>query len=202
MENLHSKWLALKPLNRFDEYLPGVGRVAQLGRLHLEFGVWQGGSINYLANKLKPEKIYGFDSFQGLPEDWAMNNDGKNFHKKGHFATPLPKVRSNVELLVGMFDQTLPKFLTEHKGSIGYMNIDSDLYSSAKYVLTTLNDRITAGTVIRFDEICDWGGGVVRYDNWPDGEWKALLEWMKYFNREVEPISRTSALQGTIKVVK
>ena len=35
-----------------------------------EFGVYKGGTINYLAHKMPNSIIYGFDSFQGLPEDW------------------------------------------------------------------------------------------------------------------------------------
>ena len=40
--------------------------------LFLEFGVHTGKSINLFANHLKKKnkKIYGFDSFQGQPNDW------------------------------------------------------------------------------------------------------------------------------------
>ena len=36
--------------------------------LYLEFGVWKGESINLLSKYTK--KIYGFDSFEGLKDDW------------------------------------------------------------------------------------------------------------------------------------
>ena len=35
----------------------------------LEFGVFSGSSINFFSNKIN-KKIYGFDSFEGLKEDW------------------------------------------------------------------------------------------------------------------------------------
>ncbi len=35
----------------------------------MEFCVWKGKSINCIAHALPDEKIYGFDSFKGLPED-------------------------------------------------------------------------------------------------------------------------------------
>ena len=43
--------------------------------LYLEFGVFTGGSINLFAKQLiiKHKKIYGFDSFEGLKEDWLSH---------------------------------------------------------------------------------------------------------------------------------
>ena len=42
--------------------------------LFLEFGVYNGASINILS-KLKPDKVFhGFDTFTGLPEDWDMGH--------------------------------------------------------------------------------------------------------------------------------
>jgi hypothetical protein len=35
--------------------------------LWLEFGVWKGTTINYIS-KFTDDKVYGFDSFYGLPE--------------------------------------------------------------------------------------------------------------------------------------
>lgn len=46
--------------------------------LILEFGVWRGGTINHIAGKTK-RTVYGFDSFEGLPEDWFTGVP------KGHF---------------------------------------------------------------------------------------------------------------------
>lgn len=37
--------------------------------LIMEFGVYSGRTINHMAN-LTNKTIYGFDSFEGLPEDW------------------------------------------------------------------------------------------------------------------------------------
>ena len=50
--------------------------------LFLEFGVYNGSSINILS-KLRPNKIFhGFDTFTGLPEDWDL---GDKKIKAGHF---------------------------------------------------------------------------------------------------------------------
>lgn len=134
--------------------------------LVLEFGVFQGNSINYLADKLPHVAIFGFDSFQGLPEDWRPG------FAKGHFALArLPSVRANVNLVRGWFDECLPAFLDQHEQRCALVHIDCDLYSSTHYVLEQLRPRLQPGTVIVFDEYCG-------YDEWQDGEFKAWQEFV------------------------
>ena len=102
----------------------------------MEFGVSEGKSINYFSN-LVNNKIYGFDSFEGLKEDWAGSG-----YVKGHFTRngELPKVNKNVELIKGWFDESLPKFLETHSGTIKILHVDSDTYQAAKTVLDLLED--------------------------------------------------------------
>jgi hypothetical protein len=38
----------------------------------LEFGVFKGQSIRYFADAMPSSKLYGFDSFSGLEEDWGV----------------------------------------------------------------------------------------------------------------------------------
>lgn len=118
--------------------------------LFLEFGVWKGTSINHLATLRPSQKFYGFDCFTGLPEDWST------FYPKGWMGLEeLPKVRNNVELVVGLFQDSLEPFLATHKEKVAFLHLDADLYSSTKYVLFTLadNNRLQRGTVIEFDEV-------------------------------------------------
>jgi O-methyltransferase len=59
-----------------------------------------------------------------------------------------------VQLHVGWFHQTLPTFiLPQHDRLI--LHIDVDVYSSAKFVLETLQHEIRIGTIILFDEFYD-----------------------------------------------
>jgi hypothetical protein len=66
--------------------------------LVLEFGVWTGRSINIIAEKVgSSRRVHGFDSFEGLPEDWIGNYVKGTFNTGGKF----PKVCSNVILHKG-----------------------------------------------------------------------------------------------------
>lgn len=144
-------------------------------RLICEFGVFMGASINHLA-KMTDQRIFGFDSFEGLPERWW---DG---WKVGAFAVPrLPKVRRNVTLIKGWFNETLPDFLKESPGDVGFLHMDSDLYSSAKTIFELLEPRLKPGVVIVFDEY-------FNYPGWEQGEHKAFTEFLERTGYNVEYI--------------
>ncbi len=135
--------------------------------LWCEFGVFKGESLNYIADRIGDKPLYGFDSFEGLPEDWRPEV------KSGHFkVSGLPAVRPNVKLIRGWFNETVPPFLREHLEPAAYLHIDSDLYSSAKTVLDLFADRICPGTVIVFDEY-------FNYPGWKLGEYKAFQEFIE-----------------------
>jgi predicted O-methyltransferase YrrM len=135
------------------------------GGLICEFGVFKGTTINYLAS-LTSRQIYGFDSFEGLPETWRPNFEKGRFRLK-----KLPEVRPNVILYKGWFEDSLPKFLAEHKQPASFLHIDCDLYSSTKTIFRFFHDRIRSGTVIVFDEF-------FNYPGWQEGEYKAFGEFV------------------------
>lgn len=140
--------------------------------LFLEFGVHKGETITQAA-KLRPEiKFWGFDSFEGLPEDWG----GANL-RKGDFNLhgDLPVVPKNVSLVKGWFNQTLPAWKQGNNGFISYLHIDSDLYSSAVTIFTELEELFIPGTIILFNEY-------FGYPDWRNGEHKAFLEMIDRTN--------------------
>jgi len=142
-------------------------KAARTNGLYCEFGVWTGGTVNFIASLVPDKKVHGFDSFEGLPESWR---DGFG---RGTFAiNGLPPVRSNVILHKGWFDRTVPEFHASTTEPIAFVHIDSDLYSSAKTVLEGMADRIVPGTVIQFDEF-------FGYPGWKsNGEYKAFTEFV------------------------
>lgn len=130
-----------------------------------EFGVYSGTTINHIAAHTT-HNVYGFDSFEGLPERWR---DG--FGKGSFEVRRLPKVRKNVRLIKGWFNETLPNFVQQHAGPVSFLHIDCDLYSSTKTVFEVLGDRILPGCVIVFDEY-------FNYPGWELGEYKAFQEFV------------------------
>lgn len=149
----------------------GLSQIKNSG-LILEFGVRTGRTITLIAKKLSDRKVHGFDSFYGLPNDWAGHP-----HHKGTYSSngKLPKVPSNVELHKGYFHTTLPEFIKKHNEKIAFIFIDCDLYSSTKDVFDSLSDQIEEGTIIVFDEY-------INNINWQEEEFKAFQEFVKQNN--------------------
>jgi len=135
---------------------------------YLEFGVFTGGTMRFMAKRLPGKTFHGFDSFQGLPEDWGgFSIDATAFDVKGR----LPSVPSNVRLHPGWFDQSLPKWIADNRGPVAFMHIDCDLYSSTKTIFELLAERLQAGTIILFDEY-------FNYPGWRRHEYKAFKEFV------------------------
>lgn len=145
---------------------------ASIPGLHLELGVWTGYSINYFAQKLPDQEIFGFDSFEGLAEDWVGTRLTKGAFDMGK---ALPKVHRNVTLIPGWFDATLPKFSMERSGPIAFLHLDADTYESTSLALKVLSRKIVAGSVLVFDEHHG-------YPNWQNGEFKAWNDYVKAEN--------------------
>src|SRR5690348_11342920 len=88
--------------DRMDHIQYSLDQVVISNGLYLEFGVREGDSVNYIANHILPKIIYGFDSFEGIPEEWKRRKDGSLTYPEGTFSmTGLPEVKGNVSLIKG-----------------------------------------------------------------------------------------------------
>lgn len=133
----------------------------------LEFGVWNGRSINYMADVRPDCWFHGFDSFEGLPEKWTPS------HPKGHFSTDLTKLtfKSNVSIRKGWFDATIPQWKQTMPPTIAGIHVDCDLFSSTQTILTGLEGVISnSKPLILFDEF-------FNYKEFLDGEFRAFIEF-------------------------
>ena len=135
----------------------------------LEFGVASGTSAQMIAARLP---LIGFDSFAGLPEFWRPDFDA------GRFACPVP-VLPGVELVVGLFEDTLPSFTVP---PLALVHIDCDLYSSTVTVLDHIGPHLRPGCVVVFDEFHG-------YDGWELHEARAWGEFTERTGIEWETIA-------------
>ncbi|WP_236774459.1 TylF/MycF family methyltransferase [Agrobacterium tumefaciens] len=135
----------------------------------LEFGVFKGASINQTGKRYPNRRIYGFDSFEGFPDD-GRPDWNQNFSVGGK----LPEVPGNVTLIKGYFSETLPQFLKGRPEEICLINIDCDIYSSTQDVFEALQSArlLKAGVAISFDEL-------INYDEYLFNEMLALFEMLE-----------------------
>lgn len=134
-------------------------------KVALEFGVFSGQSISVIRSSYSGS-IFGFDSFDGLPEFWREGYD------VGHFkAEHIPKI-DGVEMVVGLFQDTLEGFLKNLKNKIRIVHFDADLYSSTIYCLDSICDYLHNECLFIFDEYHNYPG-------WEMYESKAFKEWLK-----------------------
>jgi len=157
--------------------------------LHLEFGVNYGNSIKFIASKTD-HIVHGFDSFEGIPEDWGSE-------KKGSYSTygQVPEVPPNVVLHKGWFSETLPAFMERNKESLAFANIDCDLYSSTKDVLDNIGGLLKKGSILTFDEY-------LMFEDWHRHEFKAFQEFVasREFRYEYLAFSLFSR-QATVRIM-
>jgi hypothetical protein len=178
--------------------------------LFLEFGVHQGKDITRIAafvsaldtQSNQPHTtrttVHGFDSFEGLPEDWKNGQyqlDGSSvLYKVGtfdvngeapiidqlHLQLDLGSRSNPVDNVVfhkGWFDCTVSGFLDQHCQPVAFIHADADLYSSTKTFLEEICRRklLRTGSIILFDEY--W-----NFEEWQEGEFKAWREVAKQYD--------------------
>jgi O-methyltransferase len=121
--------------------------------LYLEFGVAAAHSFKWWLEKNTnaTSSFYGFDTFEGLPEDW-----GRHF-KKGDMSASLPDIDDKrAGFYKGIFQDTLHGFIENNeaslKGKQKVIHMDADLFSSTIFVLSQLHPYLQKGDIIFFDE--------------------------------------------------
>ena len=162
LQNLPTAPLFTTPLETLEHALSLVA----VDGMACEFGVFSGSTLKVIASTLAGREVYGFDSFEGLPENWRSTMPA------GTFAVDRVPEVDGAEIVVGWFDETLPGFLAEHPGPIAFLHLDADLYSSTKTVLDLAGDRLRPGSVVLFDEY-------FNYPGWELHEHKAWTEFVQ-----------------------
>jgi Methyltransferase domain len=136
-------------------------------KLVLEFGVYKGGMINHQAKQFPDLNFVGFDSFEGLQEQWSGMAPEKTFDVGGK----LPRVRRNVELVKGWFAESGSRWKAENPAADIplLVHVDCDTYAATRDVLEFCSDFVEHGLILHFD---DYFG----FLDWRNGGFKALRE--------------------------
>lgn len=124
--------------------------------LYLEFGVAGGRSMSRITERFRhPDaRFVGFDSFEGLPEDWIKpwETQPRGTYSMGGRMPAIADPR--ISFVQGWFQNTLPAFLAANplggRRAI-LVHYDADLYSSTLFILTMLW-HATAEYFFIFDE--------------------------------------------------
>ena len=121
---------------------------------YLEFGVASGWSMNLMSSKLSsPQtRLVGFDSFEGLPEDWVTSDGRAGSFDMGGRIPPIDDGR--VTFVKGWFQNTVGEFLENLRltpGEKTLIHFDADLYSATLFLLSAFWWKITEYYFI-FDE--------------------------------------------------
>lgn len=134
---------------------------------YFEFGVMSCRTFNRVVEWTpnRDARFYGFDTFEGLPEPWVKKSGrGLSLGRSAGDLSPesRPAVYDDRAVLFkGLFQDTLPDALLQafpagrQPGRTLLVNIDSDLYTSALYVLTSMHPLLRTGDYVYFDEFFD-----------------------------------------------
>jgi len=130
----------------------------------VECGVWKCGMLGLMSlASASNRKVFGFDSFEGLPE--PKEEDGMNANGWGgtlrvsleEASENLKTMGANVTLIKGFFDETISE--QKHQlGKIAILRLDGDWYDSTTTCLNELYDLVSPGGYIIIDDYGHWEG--------------------------------------------
>lgn len=146
----------------------------------VEFGTYYGHWLQVICEILEKRgwdrRVWGFDSFEGLPKpDETLNPD---CWTEGMYSAPFDEVlarlqvdkRAYLQLEKGWFNETLVREPATSITDIAYARIDGDLYESCVDCLKYLDGRLVDGAILVFD---DWQFSM------DIGEPRAFKEWLE-----------------------
>ena len=159
--------------------------------LYLEFGVASGSSFFWWMKKnTHPGSLFrGFDTFEGLPEDWGG-------FKKGAMSFDQQEVTdSRAEFIRGIFQDSLHPFIDANRDVLEnrpkLIHLDADLFSSTIFVLSQLYPYLKKGDLIFFDEF-----------NVANHEFLAFKIFTESFYVKLKPVAAVNNFYQTAFVVE
>jgi len=140
----------------------------------IECGVASGSQIGAMQNAMEDlklqRKIYGFDSFEGIPfagindaeqpgigkkdlsKEGLLESSGISSHSQDSVLQNFKRwglSTDNLVLVQGWFENTVPDYKL---GKIALLRLDGDLYSSTKVCLEHLLSKVSKGGLVIIDD--------------------------------------------------
>lgn len=162
-----SKWRKDHPVNGYNDWYQGnwdynrrvllyeaVSKQEHLQNAaidYFEFGVSGGSSFRWWVahNQQADSRFYGFDTFEGLPENFGPFG-------KGAMAAALESLNitdPRATFYKGLFQDTLVPFLEQYKSTRRKLiHLDADLFSATIFSLSQLYRFLNDGDILLFDE--------------------------------------------------
>jgi O-methyltransferase len=173
------------------EYIQGLHQLTHQPIHYLEFGVAAGTSFKWwlATNQDASSRFFGFDTFEGLPEDWGT-------YDKGAMSAHMPVINDERgNFYKGLFQDTLLPFIKEnsallHADVVKVIHMDADLYSATAFTLAQLYPFLHKGDIILFDEF-----SVAMH------EFKAYDEFINNYYIKLTPIGSVNNFYQTAFIV-
>jgi hypothetical protein len=177
--------------------------------LLLDLGVWLGWSTRLMSDA-SGRTIYGFDTFEGLVEDWQV--DDQIVFKRGTFSLSEPLAERfiadtgvtlhdgvpaalgrKVHFIKGSTYETLAPFLADRPGApIMLFHMDLDTYESCLHALETCKDRFVEGSILVFDEYLVTNGEMrafFEFQSQYELEWRYRAWGLEIWEMNLEMVS-------------
>jgi len=163
MSKLRNSGRIMTGLSRMEKLKNIFMKYASSNGSFVECGVAMGGCLALMKYVADQKKIFGFDSFEGMPnqtiEDGGVGNkyigykcSGDNGEKSVSETFDIMNLSmQNILLIKGWFNETLSK--NKHLvGDISVLRVDGDWYESVKCCLDVLYSSVIIGGTIIIDD--------------------------------------------------
>jgi hypothetical protein len=177
--------------------------------LLLDLGVWIGWSTRLISDACD-RTVYGFDTFEGLVEDWQV--DDQTVIKRGAFSLSDPFAQRfirdtgvslhnglpaalgrKVQFIRGSTYQTLAPFLADRPAApIRLFHMDLDTYESCLHALETCKDHFIEGSILVFDEYLVTNGEMrafYEFQSQYELEWRYRAWGLEIMEMNVEMVA-------------
>lgn len=165
--------------------------------LILELGVYEGQSFYEICKYIHPRKVYGFDSFYGITEDWGIIGSKGSASRDG---VP-PDCPENGEFIIGRVEYTLPRFISQKRQPVAFVHFDMDTYTPTRLALSLFDNTHSffSGTILAFDEIDEFQPWNTTRNI--DHEQRAFREWLRETEFDFEIIGRRHSESWIVRLI-